>query len=302
MNIQRPALVVLSAIILGGTAYSVFYDTYLDTSNPLLTHLAHPLAQSHYFADKKNWLNVLFIKKAWGWTSGAFILSWLTSPLKISSRPSARLLLTYLTLTGMWVLFTSWFFGPALLERVILLSGGECVLPGPGNVPVTVPPEYCFTKSTISFETHPQLFQSLFSQGIASSSSSTLTPQIACPPSQPDCHLNISGVPRLRKGHDVSGHLFLLSMGVMLLARQLEASVMAGMNKWSVPHTISVVLNIALLALWLLASATTSVYFHLPSEKVTGFVAGVVGYAISQFIVSVVLPREKAEGRVLKTQ
>lgn len=46
---------------------------------------------------------------------------------------------------------------------------------------------------------------------------------------------------------------------------------MAGTNKWSVPHTLSVVLNIVLFGLWLLASATTSVYFHLPSEKITGF-------------------------------
>ena len=95
---------------------------------------------------------------------------------------------------------------------------------------------------------------------------------------------------------------------------------MSGMNKWSVAHTLAVVLNAGLLGLWLLASATTSVYFHLPLEKITGFctsflplvftvmdadsltVLGVAGYAISQFIVSMVLPREKGNNKALKTQ
>lgn len=77
---------------------------------------------------------------------------------------------------------------------------------------------------------------------------------------------------------------------------------MSGMNKWSIPHTVAVVLNAGLLGLWLLASATTSVYFHSPAEKITGFFLGVAGYAISQFIVSMVLPREKARNEALKTQ
>jgi len=37
---------VLSAVIAFGTAYSVLYGTYLDTSNPLVSHLPHPLSHS----------------------------------------------------------------------------------------------------------------------------------------------------------------------------------------------------------------------------------------------------------------
>ena len=79
-SIQTPIVYGLSAIVVFGTAYSVLFGTYLDTSNPLLTHLPHPLSDTHYFASKKNFLNVYFIKKAWGWTSAVFLFSWFTTP------------------------------------------------------------------------------------------------------------------------------------------------------------------------------------------------------------------------------
>ena len=48
-----------------------------------------------------------------------------------------------------WLAFTGWFFGPPLIERVVVASGGQCVLavPGSGEV-IDVPIEYCHTKST----------------------------------------------------------------------------------------------------------------------------------------------------------
>ncbi|EAU91470.1 hypothetical protein CC1G_01959 [Coprinopsis cinerea okayama7 len=311
MGFQRSIFYLLSTIVLVGTVYSVLYDTYLDTSDPFLTHLPHPLSHSHYFASKKNWLNVYFIKKAWGWTSAVFLLNWLTTPTlpaspasspnatRTTTRTSNRLLLTFLTLTAVWILFTNWFFGPALLERVVLASGGQCMLPGPGNTPLVLPTEYCFTKSTISAESHPDLFQSLFttpnvnkdgSPGLNSEAVGVAT--FTCPPTEPDCIQNIRGIPRLRKGHDVSGHLFLLTMSVLLLSKQLQVSlgVSRSQGAWSTLHTFAVALNGVLLGLWLLASATTSVYFHSPWEKLTGFLLGAVGYAVSQAVTSVILP------------
>lgn len=37
------ALIATTAILLLGILYSVLYGTYIDTSDPLLTHLAHLL-------------------------------------------------------------------------------------------------------------------------------------------------------------------------------------------------------------------------------------------------------------------
>lgn len=242
----RLALYSVSAVVLVGTAYSVVYGTYLDTSNPLLTHLPHPLGKTHYWASKANPLNVYFIKKAWGWTSAAFLLAWATGP---PSTRSAVRLTRWATATAIWLFFTAWFFGPALLERIILVSGGECVLALPSGDPISVPAEYCRMHTAVSPATHPALF---------ASSSSFVLPQ-----EWP------GATPRLRKGHDVSGHIFLLTLSVLLLAQQLGPSF--SHTRWSPPHAAAVWANIALIAIWLFASGTTSVYFHSPAEKITGY-------------------------------
>jgi hypothetical protein len=261
-SIQTPIVYGLSAIVVFGTAYSVLYGTYLDTSNPLLTYLPHPLSGTHYFASKKNFLNVYFIKKAWGWTSAVFLFSWFTTPRprhqgQNQGAGATRLqrLATWLLLTGIWITFTNWFFGPAILERVAAASGGECILPGPGNTHLVVPNEYCFTRSTISANSHPHLFENFLTVNGGNFAADVV----------------MKGVPRLRKGHDVSGHLFLLTMSILLLTEQLQASFKAGQRFWSQLHQASVLANALLIVVWLFASATTSVYFHSPFEKLTGF-------------------------------
>ncbi|KAJ3550179.1 hypothetical protein NMY22_g594 [Coprinellus aureogranulatus] len=267
-GLQRPVFYGLAAVVFLGTAYSVVYGTYLDTSNPLLSNLPHPLQHTHYFASKRNPLNVYFIKKAWGWTSAVFLFSWFTGPRE---RNSSRRLWTYLALTGLWLVFTSWFFGPAILERVVAASGGECVLPGPSGLPMVVPNEYCFTKSTISAQTHPELFTQFSTANVGDEDPADSNPLI-----------RIEGVPRLRKGHDVSGHIFLLTMSILLLTEQLQASLGVHQRLWSGVHKVAVVLNAMLVALWMWSSAVTSVYFHSPLEKFTGFALGLMAYGLTQ--------------------
>src|ERR1700722_16896824 len=147
--------IILFLTLLIGTLYSVMFHTYLDTSNPLLANLPHPLHASHYFAAKSNPLNVYFIKKAWGWTSAAFLALWLTSPSSIRTGKRA---FKWIAGTAAWMIFTMWFFGPAIIDRVIVASGGECIVNIPTGDHISVPAEFCYTKSTISPSTHPHLF------------------------------------------------------------------------------------------------------------------------------------------------
>lgn len=243
-DVRHTAFAAVTTIVLLGTAYSIKFNTYLDTSNPLLAHLPHPFSQSDYFASKSNFLNVYFIKKAWGWTSGVFLLSWFTSP------PNARTkgrMFKWIIQTTAWVLFTIWFFGPALLERAAVASGGECLLTLPSGELVTVPHQLCYTRSTVSLASHPDLFTSSFA---------------ALPPGW-------GAKPRLRRGHDVSGHIFLLTMSILFLADQVRPSLRAG--GWSTLHYTSIIANLSLICVWLLASYTTSIYFHSPSEKISGY-------------------------------
>ncbi|OCH85131.1 hypothetical protein OBBRIDRAFT_821642 [Obba rivulosa] len=260
LDTRIAALITITAIVLLGTVYSVLHDTYLDTSNPLITHLAHPLHATHYFADKKNPLNVYFTKKIWGWTTAGFVFLFATSPL--NARTKERVM-QYLAATCVFLAFTSWFFGPPVLDRLIANTGGECVLNLPTGAVVPVPNEYCYKNENISPITHPALF-----------ATSLLVPDS-------DWHAR----PRLRRGHDVSGHIFLLTMSTLFLVDQLKTTFKYSRGNraaWSPAHNWAIVANIFLVAISLLALYTTSVYFHTPFEKLSGYLLGVAGFAVTQ--------------------
>ncbi|KAG8813872.1 hypothetical protein FRC19_002130 [Serendipita sp. 401] len=268
---KRLSLALLAVSLTLGTLYSVVFETYLDTSDPILAHLPHPSHKDSYFARKSNVFNQLFVKKAWAWTSGAFGLLYWFSPSEKRGYGGLRLW-RYTIATLVWMLFTTWFFGPALFERLMTYSGGECVIavpPSPlspgsivggtlGGSPtiIKVPLEYCHTKSTITKSSHPQLF-----------SSSLILP--------PD---DFRGRPRLYKGHDVSGHIFLLTLAISFLTDQLTLSLLPKPRVITQTNAIAINLTLALLAIWWWMSIMTSVYFHSPREKLSGFAIGVIGY------------------------
>jgi hypothetical protein len=119
---------------------------------------------------------------------------------------------------------------------------------------VSVPAEFCHGKTRLSPHTHPELF---------------ITP-FALP------HDNWSARPRYLRGHDVSGHIFLLTMSLLFLADQLKPSITLYSNQRmasAIPyvHRVATYFAFAISALWLWMVFMTSVYWHTPYEKVTGF-------------------------------
>jgi hypothetical protein len=246
-DIRYKALAATTAILLIGTVYSALYDTYLDTSHPVLGHHPHHLADSHFFASKSNPLNVYLIKYAWAWTSAAFAFTFLTSPPTQRTRDR---LLRYLALTALWLLFVNWFFGPPILQRVTVLSGGECIAHFPSGDALVVPLELCINQSTLTPDSHPMYFETVM-------------------PGSPEIGKKLSVRPRLRKGHDLSGHVFLLTVSILFLTDQLRPSL--NLRNRSRLHTYAIGSQIALIAIWLFALYTTAVYFHSPFEKLTGY-------------------------------
>lgn len=264
---RRTAFVVLTFTVLFGTLYSILSNSFLDTSDPSIASLPHPLHHQSYFARKSNIFNTIFVKQAWGWTSLAFTALYTTSPPNIRS---SRRIAQYVIATLVWASFTSWFFGPAIIDRVVSLSGGQCVitLPSPDSASlastITVPPEYCYSRTKLSPVSHPELF---------------ITP-FALP------HQDWSVRPRYLKGHDVSGHIFLLTLAVLFLADQLKFSVNLRTNDRtrlliSTTHSIAMWFTFALSALWIWMVYMTSVYWHTPGEKVSGFSKLVIGLIAS---------------------
>ena len=67
-----------------------------------------------YFARKNNFINILFLKFAWAWTSLAFFAHVARVPQKVG--PSTR----YAVATIWWYLVTQWCFGPPIMDKVVL--------------------------------------------------------------------------------------------------------------------------------------------------------------------------------------
>ncbi|KAF9518116.1 hypothetical protein BS47DRAFT_1325700 [Hydnum rufescens UP504] len=272
-------LAILVVVIAAGIIYSLIYDTALNTSDVLLAQIPrHP-----YFAQKTNIFNVVFVKNAWGWTSVAFFALYLTSP---PENAKIKRLGRWAASTFVWATFTLWFFGPSLFDRILVASGGEClahvpdtyVSPGKPNY-ISIPDEFCRQRTSISPSTHPALFAD--PNLVLNTLSSTPT-------------RDLSLRPRLYHGHDVSGHLFLLTLSILFLVDQLASSPpllfqpsppALSVSRPSTLHIRAVQATIALVVLWFWMTITTSVYFHSPGEKVSGFVLGVLGYAVTKVLV-----------------
>ena len=263
-DIRKTTFVVLSAVLFFGTLYSVTQGTYLDTSDPVvaLGGAKHHLHDVSYFARKKNILNTLFIKKSWGWTSGIFFFLWLTAPSALSVRPagmrarvmSARERISkWAVATLVWLVFAAWFFGPAVIERLNVITGAQCVVRYPSGDVYAVPIEYCYEKTILSPSTHPHIFV----ESPTVSGESLLG--------------DWKAVPRLMRGHDVSGHIFLLTMSLLFLADMARPSLEMPASSRSLLHSLALLATGALMAIWVFAIFMTSVYWHTPFEKVTGY-------------------------------
>ncbi|EOR04210.1 hypothetical protein E3P89_00029 [Wallemia ichthyophaga] len=257
---------LLTAVVLLGTVYSVYYDTFQDTSS------AGSLAKSGaYFAARKNVFNKLFVKKAWGWTSVSILSLVLTAPnddRSTSQRWRVVSGLRWVAATSSWFLFTTWFFGDGLLHRLWLMTGAQCVIEdinagiegGTPATPLLVPVNH--------LECYPQLLP-------ASASTTTTSPTSA----------------KWVGGHDVSGHTFLLMLSAYIIYLTLKPcfahfsgadSISASARNEKAPlqkgasavHRVAVYSSVALLVLWIWMLLVTCMYFHTPVEKLTGLLTG----------------------------
>jgi len=232
------ALILTAAAVAHGTYYSLRNSTYLDTSDPILTSQPHPLAATHTFASKRSLLNLLFLKWSWAWTTAAFLPLLISSPIK-----RVRRFLQWFLANGAWYMLTSWSFGPSLLTRLTIASGGECGL-RIANTFIPISHTYCLIGLPLARSTHPDLFPVVF-EGT-------------------EAQIDGPWIPRLRRGHDVSGHVFLLTLASLFLADQLRQTRTSA-------HLYALGPGCALFSLWVFSLWVTSAYFHTPSEKLSGF-------------------------------
>ncbi|KAJ2159979.1 hypothetical protein GGF46_002643 [Coemansia sp. RSA 552] len=81
-------------------------------------------AAAPWWASKRSLLNVRFAKVAWGWTTALFAVA---LPVRARSPQAAgAAVLRYALATLYWVVLARWFFGPPLLDRLFVATGGAC--------------------------------------------------------------------------------------------------------------------------------------------------------------------------------
>ncbi|KAJ6036590.1 hypothetical protein N7540_000869 [Penicillium herquei] len=142
-------LLVYPATLLLGSLFSAISPT-ARSSRSQSTPPASPLAPSlaadlhisenpvNYFARKNNIFNIYFVKIGWLWTTVAFASLLLAQPAyrfysslspaqqQTRIRRFLQAFSRYALATTVWYLMTQWFFGPAVIDRSFVMTGGKC--------------------------------------------------------------------------------------------------------------------------------------------------------------------------------
>ena len=186
-------------LLILGSLYSILSPDALPVSDP--TPLAAGItsgsntpvspASVSYFAGKKNFVNLYFVKIGWFWTTLAFLLLHSTNTPSSSSSKSPQHYIQaatrYALVTISWICTTQWFFGPALIDRSFTITGGHCEAKTPATDPVS---------SSVT---------------AAAFDLTTFATSAACK----------SAGGHWRGGHDISGHIFMLVLSSAFLLLEM---------------------------------------------------------------------------------
>jgi len=174
-----------------------------------------------------------------------------------------------------WIFVTQWFFGPAIIDRGFLLTGGQCELVQAADA------------GNVEMDKSRQFFTGAACKAIGG---------------------------KWRGGHDISGHVFLLVLGSMFLFEEVlhvvlrssktkeertvlmndgavksadvefQSGNMAEEGKWTLGA--KVVLGIGGLSVYMLLM--TAAYFHTWFEKLTGLLVAFSGIFVVYFLPRIV--------------
>lgn len=290
-SMSRPSpflLLVYPALLAIGSLYAVLSPSaslQTEALAPGITSDAHA-HHVNYFAGKRNLINVLFVKRGWLWTSLAFLFLQLTtrpssaaaSPTPITTKNRAvnhyfQSTIRYALLTITWIFTTQWFFGPALIDRSYVLTGGHCE-----GLPA-------------KFEDNPVTkFAAIYSSTVCKKEGGTW-----------------------RGGHDISGHVFILVLSSAALLYELYISDQVSHHPTISPRAAANVAHdltederrklggweseteakarlyaryflYGVVSLDCLMLLTTAIWFHTWLEKVNGMLIAGIGLYLTYFL------------------
>lgn len=231
--------------------WSLTYDDLLVLSiypaTVLLGQIVNALGSvpPSYFSSKRNFFNIIFIKRAWLWVTvlaGFKLYEVYNTFRKGKSHALAPYIfaLRYFFSTFWWFIFSQWFFGRPLMDRVFVLTGGSCQ---PGDA--------------FSIASHE-----------------VLTSQLA----------SVSSYQCKSMGHnweggsDPSGHMFIIAHGSLYLWFEIFLPAMES------PHTnpgkrvglLGKLTGFTLVVFWWMLLMTNIYDFHSFTERLAGLVWGYI--------------------------
>lgn len=240
---QLLALSILPIIIVTGQFMSVFSPE--ETVN-------------NYFTSKGNLFNRFFVKFGWFWTIITYINILFRKKL-CSNRNTTTLfksITRVLIITSGWYLFTQWFFGLPIMDRIFILTGGKC--------------------DNISESNVPHQMKSLLQKSLSDPNNYTSSTI-----SSATCRI-IRG--SWGGGHDPSGHIFLLTVSINLLVWEtveLWTDESEIINKLSNVSSLKMLLvepifiTGFMVLLELMTFLMTIIKYHTLSEQLGGFIFAV---------------------------
>ncbi|GAA5878337.1 hypothetical protein JCM3774_001991 [Rhodotorula dairenensis] len=306
------ALLLLTALL--GTTYSIVSVAPTTTAfrsrlpAHTLTQLtsnqrAFPVPSLPYFADKRNAINQLFVKRSWAWVTGLFLAfaaavvlfptpapstpdlngrrtaataAGAASPKRSGPNPLMPHLISltrrYLLASLYWFYLTqaTWFgfrLGPSITHRILRSSGAVCVPSAIAHDPLAAGAAGGSLKG-LHLDGPRDVAAGAGHQGFA------------CTGARGEYW---------RGGHDVSGHafmmvhcsLFLFELVLPLLPTLFPALFVGPRIKVhpAVKAVAYAAVGVIALSWWMLLM--TNLFFHSPTEKLSGFGFGLMGWYLS---------------------
>lgn len=184
-------LLVYPIILALGSLFSVLSPIASPPVAPLAPGVTSDLNKPswfhrvNYFAGKYNIINLWFVKIGWFWTTLAFAALLLTTrpPTANKQKHYRQSLTRFAIVTTAWILVTQWFFGAPIIDRGFTVTGGHC-----------------------EARTVDSLAELREAAALSAKSTST------------SCK---AAGGRWRGGHDISGHIFMLTLSSAFLLYEL---------------------------------------------------------------------------------
>lgn len=269
-TLEAALLAIYPITLVLGSVYSLVNPSSRAAQYSALTQSFPQDNAPSYFAKKSNLLNQLFVKQGWAWITASFFLFLFTHP---ALGPANTIVLTprrlragirWMVVTLLWFLVTQWCFGPAMIDRSFMLTGGRCELvqtADDGRVEIPVMTHLACKAVGGRWQGGHDISGHVFLLVLGS------------------MFLLQEVVHVLRRSANVKEERTITMRDGAVKSAEMEAE-----QSVNVPWTLSVKIALGVAGMSVFMLAMTAIYFHTWVEKLSGLVIAFVGIFLVYFL------------------